>query len=651
MFKALKNMFGVEEGEDYKQVIKEITSMTPEQQAKRLAIGRAELVKEYKLEKKQTELVWGLTGLDNLGNTCFMASALQCLSNAMPLTNYFFKENWEEQLNTLSSPAKGRLACEYYCLLKRMWQEEKRSCKPSNIKNVITKFTRTFAGYSQQDSQEFISYFLDALHEDLNQVILKPYEPIPDYHGESIATYAKNQFAIHSKRNRSFIIDTFHGQFYSKTQCPECKYESVTCDPFDIFSLNVPSMEPCKIEGYIVRSTYEQQIIDFKLMCGQYEELNKLMAHFEGNIEEFDSRDYSVYFYLRSRIVENIVYPYKMSVGNAMDSENILFICKNFDSALCDLVYGERNTLKPETRDEHIHHVQFLVYKNEDMIGIEKELIIPKFSNILDLYLLMYAIHRKAFFEAGITFESEYKDNLKGSREELLAEFEQFFPALNYDPKKSLFSIFIKNQDHCNLKLTKSIFEDDNTRVHVRIQINERLFNSALRLKKCVKVAVCDMKMNKKSLTLQDCFDNFALEERLDKDNMWYCSKCKEHRQAFKKMALHKLPEVLIIHLKRFKKAYHSMITGYKKNETFIDFPLENLDLSEYTKGSNEKVVYNLFGVSNHYGGLSGGHYTAFCKNALKNRWYHFDDEDVSRFDKSIVTPAAYVLFYQKVRK
>jgi ubiquitin carboxyl-terminal hydrolase 4/11/15 len=651
MFRALKNMFGVEEGEDFKQVMKEITSLTPEQQAKRLAAGRVELIKEFRLEKKQQELVWGLAGLDNLGNTCFMASALQCLSNAMPLTNYFFKGGWENQLNTLSSPAKGRLACEYYSLLKRMWQEEKQSCKPTNIKALMAKFTRTFTGYSQQDSQEFISYFLDALHEDLNQVIVKPYEPIPDYHGESIATYAEKQFAIHNKRNRSLIVDIFHGQFYSKTQCPECRFESVTCDPFDILSLNVPSMDSCKIEGYIVSSTYEEQILEFKLMCGQYEELNRLMAHFDNTMEKFDSGDYSVYFYLRSRIVENIVFPYKMSVGNAMENENLLFISKNYDPVLCDLVYGELNTLKPKCREQHKHFIQFLIYKSEDLIGIEKELIVPKFSNILDIYLLIYAIHRKAFFEAGIAVESECSSNLKQSREELLAEFEQFFPALNFDPKRSLFKIIIDKQEQVNLKLEAPIFVGENTRVHLRIQVNDKLITNALRLKKCLKIDLPNMQMHRKSLTLQDCFENFALEERLDKDNMWYCSKCKEHRRAFKKMALHKLPEVLIIHLKRFRKSHHSLLSGYKKNETFIDFPLENLDLSEYTKGNNEKAVYNLFGVSNHYGGLSGGHYTAFCRNVLKNRWYHFDDDSVARTEKSIVTPAAYVLFYQKAEK
>ncbi|KAG7468755.1 ubiquitin carboxyl-terminal hydrolase 8, partial [Solea senegalensis] len=56
---------------------------------------------------------------------------------------------------------------------------------------------------------------------------------------------------------------------------------------------------------------------------------------------------------------------------------------------------------------------------------------------------------------------------------------------------------------------------------------------------------------------------------------------------------------------------------------------------------------YGLYAVSNHYGGLDGGHYTAYCKNALKQRWYKFDDHEVSEISTSSVkSSAAYILFY-----
>jgi ubiquitin carboxyl-terminal hydrolase 4/11/15 len=651
MLKAFRSLFSGADEEDFQQLVKEVSSMTDDQKEKKMQQSRVQLIQEYKLSRKNDKLEWGLAGLDNLGNTCFMASALQCLSNTRALTNFFFTSQWEEQLNTLTSPAKGKLACEYYMLLKKIWQDEKGSTSPSNIKKTILKFTRTFAGYSQQDSQEFISYFLDALHEDLNQVILKPYEPIQDYiPGEPISVFAQKQFESHLKRNQSFIIDTFHGQFYSKIQCPECKYQSLTCDPFDILSMNIPSFESTAVEGYIVNSTYEKIIIEFKLNCNESEELNKVMSHLANCIPDFSDKNYSVYFYLKSRIVENIAYPYKMRVGNAMNNDAILFICKNYDEELCQVVFGDKNTVKADNRLENKHSIQFLIYRGEDMVGIEREMIIPEAASTFDIYLMIYAIHRRAFIEAGLHIEATFSPEFPSSQDELISEFKQFYPTNHFETKKSLFFLLIDNVEQKNLTEDNMLFtKGGSCKLVVRVQINEKLFVGNLKLKKCQKSPVSDIISNKKKICLYDCFESFALDERLDKDNMWYCSKCKEHRQAFKKMALHRLPPVLIIHLKRFKKSVNSY-SQYKKNDILVDFPINGLDLSSYTEGSTEKTSYNLFGISNHFGGVGGGHYTAFCKNSLRNKWFKFDDESVSKMDeRNLVSTSAYVLFYEKV--
>lgn len=55
-----------------------------------------------------------------------------------------------------------------------------------------------------------------------------------------------------------------------------------------------------------------------------------------------------------------------------------------------------------------------------------------------------------------------------------------------------------------------------------------------------------------------------------------------------------------------------------------------------------------MFAVSNHYGMLGGGHYTAYAKNWYTGKWYNFDDGCVSEVTNmsAIVSEAAYVLFY-----
>ena len=59
--------------------------------------------------------------------------------------------------------------------------------------------------------------------------------------------------------------------------------------------------------------------------------------------------------------------------------------------------------------------------------------------------------------------------------------------------------------------------------------------------------------------------------------------------------------------------------------------------------------MYDLYAVSNHFGSLSGGHYTAFARNPYHKKWFNFDDTDVGRVtENDIVTKAAYVLFYRR---
>ncbi len=80
---------------------------------------------------------------------------------------------------------------------------------------------------------------------------------------------------------------------------------------------------------------------------------------------------------------------------------------------------------------------------------------------------------------------------------------------------------------------------------------------------------------------------------------------------------------------------------------------MTELDLSSYILEAkfNDKInyIYDLFAVSNHFGGISGGHYTAFGFNNLLNKWYEFNDSSVRSADKdSIVSEGAYLLFYRR---
>lgn len=83
-----------------------------------------------------------------------------------------------------------------------------------------------------------------------------------------------------------------------------------------------------------------------------------------------------------------------------------------------------------------------------------------------------------------------------------------------------------------------------------------------------------------------------------------------------------------------------------------VKFPIDGLDMRPYVltlQNEPEPVLYDLYGVSNHYGSLNGGHYTATVRNCVTNQWYNMNDSSCCQASgKDIVTPAAYLLFYRK---
>jgi ubiquitin C-terminal hydrolase len=143
-----------------------------------------------------------------------------------------------------------------------------------------------------------------------------------------------------------------------------------------------------------------------------------------------------------------------------------------------------------------------------------------------------------------------------------------------------------------------------------------------------------------KSPTLIDCFNLYVEGERMVGENAWYNEETKQKVDVIKKISFWSLPTVLVIDLKRFN-------SKNQKNQILVTFPLDDLNLSDYVIGYKKKsYVYELYGVCNHSGGVFGGHYTAFVKNA-NGKWYHFNDTSVSEVS-NIINTKAYCLFYRK---
>ncbi|RXW21669.1 hypothetical protein EST38_g4184 [Candolleomyces aberdarensis] len=200
----------------------------------------------------------GKLGLGNMGNTCFMNSALQCLAHTQELSEYFLSGVFVSELNR-DNPLgmRGAIAEAFGSLLERIWATSgpSTSYSPREFKQQLARFAPQFSGYQQHDSQELVAFLLDGLHEDLNRVLKKPYVEKPDWEGggdEELVKLAKQSWDGYMMRNDSVIVDLFQGQYQSTLVCPECSKVSITFDPFMYLTLPLPVNKKWKHTIYYV---------------------------------------------------------------------------------------------------------------------------------------------------------------------------------------------------------------------------------------------------------------------------------------------------------------------------------------------------------------------------------------------------------------
>ena len=196
-----------------------------------------------------------------------MNSALQCQINTPELAKYQLSNAWMAKINATNTiGSQGHVLCVYAYQIKTIYTIKESSYRPSSFKKLLSRENQTFAGYEQQDSQEFLSFQMDTQHEDLNQVQKKPYIEYKDYDNGSLDKYSKECWANFKQREDSIMINHFYGQFQSTVICPDCNFVSITFDTFNMISLPLPSIHnssKIKIEGYVLRFETAERNLNF----------------------------------------------------------------------------------------------------------------------------------------------------------------------------------------------------------------------------------------------------------------------------------------------------------------------------------------------------------------------------------------------------
>nr|XP_046251743.1 ubiquitin carboxyl-terminal hydrolase 19 isoform X2 [Scatophagus argus] len=212
-------------------------------------------------EEEKKVCLPGFTGLVNLGNTCFMNSVIQSLSNTRELRDYFHDRAFEAEINC-NNPlgTGGRLAIGFAVLLRALWKGTHHAFQPSKLKAIVASKASQFTGYAQHDAQEFMAFLLDGLHEDLNRIQNKPYTETVDSDGRLDEVVAEEAWQRHKMRNDSFIVDLFQGQFKSKLVCPTCSKVSITFDPFLYLPVPLPQKQKVLSVFYFAKEPHKKPI-------------------------------------------------------------------------------------------------------------------------------------------------------------------------------------------------------------------------------------------------------------------------------------------------------------------------------------------------------------------------------------------------------
>ncbi|XP_016796583.1 ubiquitin carboxyl-terminal hydrolase 4 isoform X8 [Pan troglodytes] len=604
----------------------------------------------------------------------------KCLSNTAPLTDYFLKDEYEAEINR-DNPLgmKGEIAEAYAELIKQMWSGRDAHVAPRMFKTQVGRFAPQFSGYQQQDSQELLAFLLDGLHEDLNRVKKKPYLELKDANGRPDAVVAKEAWENHRLRNDSVIVDTFHGLFKSTLVCPECAKVSVTFDPFCYLTLPLPLKKDRVMEVFLVPADPHCRPTQYRVtvpLMGAVSDLCEALSRLSGIAAE-NMVVADVYNHRFHKI-------FQMDEGlnHIMPRDDIFVyeVCStSVDGSECvtlPVYFRERKSRPSSTSSASALYGQPLL------------LSVPKHK--LTLESLYQAVCDRISRYVKQPLPDEFgssplepgacngsRNSCEGEDEEEMEHQEEGKEQLSEtegsgedepgnDPSettqkikgqpcpKRLFTFSLVNSygtadinslaaDGKLLKLnsrsTLAMDWDSETR---RLYYDEQESEA---YEKHVSM-LQPQKKKKTTVALRDCIELFTTMETLGEHDPWYCPNCKKHQQATKKFDLWSLPKILVVHLKRF--SYNRYWRD--KLDTVVEFPIRGLNMSEFVCNlSARPYVYDLIAVSNHYGAMGVGHYTAYAKNKLNGKWYYFDDSNVSlASEDQIVTKAAYVLFYQR---
>ncbi|XP_033952898.1 ubiquitin carboxyl-terminal hydrolase 32 isoform X2 [Pseudochaenichthys georgianus] len=587
-----------------------------------------------KMDRHKVPTEKGATGLSNLGNTCFMNSSIQCVSNTKPLTDYFISGRHLYELNrTNPIGMRGHMAKCYGDLVMELWSGTQKNIAPLKLRWTIAKYAPRFNGFQQQDSQELLAFLLDGLHEDLNRVHEKPYVELKDSDGRPDWEVASEAWENHLRRNRSIVVDLFHGQLKSQVKCKTCGHISARFDPFNFLSLPLPmdssmhlEITVIKLDGstpvrYGLRLNMDEKYTGLKKqlseLCSLKPEQILLAEVHTSNIKTFPQDNHKVRLSVNgflcafeipvpgsptslcSPTLTDVTLTANGSAPNGDQGNKPVLIPNGGPSTV--VPYNPETPFANGISNGHITPMQespfigYIIAMHRKMMRTELYFLSSQ-KNRASLFgmplIVPCTVHtsKKDLYDAVWIQVSrlasplppqEASNHAQDCDDSMGYQYPFTLRVVGKDGTSCAWCPWYRFCRGCTIECSEDrasvgnayiAVDWDPTALHLRYQTSqERIVEEH-----------CSVEQSRRAqaepISLDSCLKAFTSEEELGEDELYYCSKCKTHRLATKKLDLWRLPPMLIVHLKRFQ-----FVNGrWIKSQKIVKFPRQNFDPSAF---------------------------------------------------------------------
>ncbi|XP_067238593.1 ubiquitin carboxyl-terminal hydrolase 31 isoform X2 [Chanodichthys erythropterus] len=642
----------------------------------------------------------GVAGLKNHGNTCFMNAILQCLSNTELFAEYLALEQYRGDGTDDEKPKtngvvqrkggqdKGEVTEQLSGLVRALWTFEYTPQHSRDFKNAVAKSAMQYRGNAQHDAQEFLLWLLDRVHEDLNHLVH------PTIRGSIKPPIEEDDGALEGPSPPlsagSFVQELFQAQYRSSLTCPHCQKQSNTFDPFLCISLPIPLPHTRPLYVTVVYQGKYSHCMRIGVAVPLNSTVSRLREavsretkippdqfvltemYYDGFHRSFCDDDDDLDIIQESDSIFAFETPETFRLENIRSKRGSLLANLNQNN----LKYGAESSRTPSFMQGAMNPASpnkntgcekmillicnractghqgrrfglpFVLYLERSVTWdvLQKE-ILEKMRHLLrpGVYIQVGPFSLRVVGVVGITY--------------LLPQEEQ--PLCHPTVERAYKSCGPGGPPH-----VKIVVEwDKETKEYLFGHTEEEYIPDAESV-----YLHREQHHQPQACTLAQCFQLYTKEEQLAPDDAWRCPHCRQLQQGRIKLSLWTLPDVLILHLKRFRQEGDRRV----KMQNMVRFPLIGMDMAPhvvkrsqsswslpshwspwrrpYGLGRNpDDYLYDLYAVCNHHGNMHGGHYTAYCKNSIDGQWYCFDDSEVQPIaDEDVCQQTAYILFYQR---